>query len=120
MRASMAVLQAPLKVSITKYRPFLPPATWYRTLLTGTSRRLCRGSVDTALQPPGPAYGVKHLDCVQKPSTVKTQHVAPTDGRQPRQPRTTCSPPCLLYTSDAADEEDSGDLGRIRIFKQQK
>ena len=27
---------------------------------------------------------------------------------------------CLLYTSDAADEEDSGDLGGRRIFKKKK
>ena len=28
--------------------------------------------------------------------------------------------PCLLYTSDAADEEDSGDLGGRRINKKKK
>ena len=28
--------------------------------------------------------------------------------------------PCLLYTSDAADEEDSVDLGGRRIIKQKK
>ena len=27
---------------------------------------------------------------------------------------------CLLYTSDAADEEDSGDLGRRRNLKKKK
>ena len=27
---------------------------------------------------------------------------------------------CLLYTSDAADEEDSGDLGGCRIIKKKK
>ena len=27
---------------------------------------------------------------------------------------------CLLYTSDAADEEDSGDLGGIQIIKKKK
>ena len=27
---------------------------------------------------------------------------------------------CLLYTSDAADEEDSGDLGGPRIIKKKK
>ena len=27
---------------------------------------------------------------------------------------------CLLYTSDAADEEDSGDLGGRRILKKKK
>ena len=27
---------------------------------------------------------------------------------------------CLLYTSDAADEEDSGDLGGRRIHKKKK
>ena len=27
---------------------------------------------------------------------------------------------CLLYTSDAADEEDSGDLGGPRIHKKKK
>eukprot|EP00658_Telonema_sp_P-2_P026250 TRINITY_DN2058_c0_g1_i5.p1 TRINITY_DN2058_c0_g1~~TRINITY_DN2058_c0_g1_i5.p1 ORF type:complete len:109 (+),score=23.76 TRINITY_DN2058_c0_g1_i5:371-697(+) len=30
------------------------------------------------------------------------------------------SPPCLLYTSDAADEEDSVDLGGRRIIKKKK
>ena len=28
--------------------------------------------------------------------------------------------PCLLYTSDAADEEDSADLGGRRIIKKKK
>ena len=28
--------------------------------------------------------------------------------------------PCLLYTSDAADEEDSGDLGGRRTIKKKK
>ena len=28
--------------------------------------------------------------------------------------------PCLLYTSDAADEEDSVDLGGRRIIKKKK
>ena len=28
--------------------------------------------------------------------------------------------PCLLYTSDAADEEDSVDLGGRRILKKKK
>eukprot|EP00656_Telonema_subtile_P022640 TRINITY_DN23845_c0_g1_i2.p2 TRINITY_DN23845_c0_g1~~TRINITY_DN23845_c0_g1_i2.p2 ORF type:complete len:111 (-),score=23.34 TRINITY_DN23845_c0_g1_i2:26-358(-) len=27
---------------------------------------------------------------------------------------------CLLYTSDAADEEDSGDLGGRRLFRKKK
>src|SRR5664280_3694040 len=31
-----------------------------------------------------------------------------------------CSQPCLLYTSDAADEEDSVDLGGRRIIKKKK
>eukprot|EP00656_Telonema_subtile_P040764 TRINITY_DN45848_c0_g1_i1.p1 TRINITY_DN45848_c0_g1~~TRINITY_DN45848_c0_g1_i1.p1 ORF type:complete len:166 (-),score=37.93 TRINITY_DN45848_c0_g1_i1:55-552(-) len=30
------------------------------------------------------------------------------------------APPCLLYTSDAADEEDSVDLGGSRIIKKKK
>ena len=28
--------------------------------------------------------------------------------------------PCLLYTSDAADEEDSGVFGVLRFFKKKK
>src|SRR5664280_3823180 len=31
-----------------------------------------------------------------------------------------CTIPCLLYTSDAADEEDSVDLGGRRIIKKKK
>ena len=31
-----------------------------------------------------------------------------------------CPPGCLLYTSDAADEEDSVDLGGRRIIKKKK
>ena len=31
-----------------------------------------------------------------------------------------CLYPCLLYTSDAADEEDSVDLGGRRIIKNKK
>ena len=27
---------------------------------------------------------------------------------------------CLLYTSDAADEEDSGDFGGCRVIKKKK
>eukprot|EP00658_Telonema_sp_P-2_P007693 TRINITY_DN12864_c0_g1_i4.p1 TRINITY_DN12864_c0_g1~~TRINITY_DN12864_c0_g1_i4.p1 ORF type:complete len:132 (-),score=21.65 TRINITY_DN12864_c0_g1_i4:113-508(-) len=34
--------------------------------------------------------------------------------------RTTSWQPCLLYTSDAADEEDSVDLGGRRIIKKKK
>eukprot|EP00656_Telonema_subtile_P011720 TRINITY_DN15828_c0_g1_i2.p1 TRINITY_DN15828_c0_g1~~TRINITY_DN15828_c0_g1_i2.p1 ORF type:complete len:528 (+),score=133.55 TRINITY_DN15828_c0_g1_i2:168-1751(+) len=37
------------------------------------------------------------------------------DLSQPNSPA-----PCLLYTSDAADEEDSGDLGGRRIIKKKK
>src|SRR5665648_1202436 len=37
-----------------------------------------------------------------------------SDGRGPRFPDHV---PCLLYTSDAADEEDSVDLGGRRIIK---
>ncbi|CZS11599.1 hypothetical protein CDFC105_93858 [Clostridioides difficile] len=33
---------------------------------------------------------------------------------------TTENSACLLYTSDAADEEDSGDLGGRRIIKKKK
>src|SRR5674536_374671 len=46
-------------------------------------------------------------------------------ARTPCRPRQTSSPragdePCLLYTSDAADEEDSVDLGGRRIIKKKK
>src|SRR5664279_6480081 len=41
--------------------------------------------------------------------------LAPPAG--PHQPRLVVPPPCLLYTSDAADEEDSVDLGGRRIIK---
>src|SRR5664280_3612841 len=35
-------------------------------------------------------------------------------------PHGECPEPCLLYTSDAADEEDSVDLGGRRIIKKKK
>src|SRR5665648_1206962 len=40
------------------------------------------------------------------------RRATPTSGARPR--------PCLLYTSDAADEEDSVDLGGRRIIKKKK
>ena len=36
------------------------------------------------------------------------------------QPQTPSDQICLLYTSDAADEEDSVDLGGCRIIKKKK
>eukprot|EP00658_Telonema_sp_P-2_P079946 TRINITY_DN7869_c0_g1_i11.p1 TRINITY_DN7869_c0_g1~~TRINITY_DN7869_c0_g1_i11.p1 ORF type:complete len:118 (-),score=10.03 TRINITY_DN7869_c0_g1_i11:24-377(-) len=43
------------------------------------------------------------------------------DTRHPRHLATITSPTtCLLYTSDAADEEDSVDLGGRRIIKKKK
>src|SRR5664279_4275112 len=60
------------------------------------------------------------LDCRSHPCT---------DSRNPgRRPSCSCSArqasapaeDCLLYTSDAADEEDSVDLGGRRIIKKKK
>eukprot|EP00658_Telonema_sp_P-2_P047926 TRINITY_DN36484_c0_g1_i2.p1 TRINITY_DN36484_c0_g1~~TRINITY_DN36484_c0_g1_i2.p1 ORF type:complete len:108 (+),score=16.48 TRINITY_DN36484_c0_g1_i2:456-779(+) len=45
--------------------------------------------------------------------SIKVSH--PESGVPPRRART-----CLLYTSDAADEEDSVDLGGRRIIKKKK
>ena len=60
-----------------------------------------------------PILKTPHLDKLHSESVwLSDYHVAPT-----------CSPTraalitCLLYTSDGADEEDSGDLGGRRIIK---
>eukprot|EP00656_Telonema_subtile_P052198 TRINITY_DN7205_c0_g1_i9.p1 TRINITY_DN7205_c0_g1~~TRINITY_DN7205_c0_g1_i9.p1 ORF type:complete len:119 (-),score=18.37 TRINITY_DN7205_c0_g1_i9:25-381(-) len=42
------------------------------------------------------------------------------NGKEDPQNRTSSYIPCLLYTSDAADEEDSVDLGGRRIIKKKK
>src|SRR5664280_2992478 len=44
----------------------------------------------------------------------------PSPEAESNSPRTSCSKSCLLYTSDAADEEDSVDLGGRRIIKKKK
>ena len=46
---------------------------------------------------------------------------APVSGRRGQNGRSVgFPPPCLLYTSDAADERSSVDLGGRRIIKQKK
>src|SRR5665648_1072644 len=47
-----------------------------------------------------------------------TAQYVPIDEKHPKQPQSPYS--CLLYTSDAADEEDSVDLGGRRIIKKKK
>src|SRR5664279_6525430 len=57
------------------------------------------------------------LDCAGK--TVTVTHPS-GDIVQYRSPLAMPSTSCLLYTSDAADEEDSVDLGGRRIIKKKK
>eukprot|EP00658_Telonema_sp_P-2_P067650 TRINITY_DN56583_c0_g1_i1.p1 TRINITY_DN56583_c0_g1~~TRINITY_DN56583_c0_g1_i1.p1 ORF type:complete len:101 (-),score=16.13 TRINITY_DN56583_c0_g1_i1:45-347(-) len=66
--------------------------------------------------------------CPQGCTTVPRSSVPPADQCLPGSrgspypsadwchPRSLTSKSCLLYTSDAADEEDSGDLGGRRII----
>src|SRR5665648_531795 len=64
------------------------------------------------------------------PAGTRSRSGTPSPRRRPvpRTPPEPCPPPpapsgrapCLLYTSDAADEEDSVDLGGRRIIKKKK
>eukprot|EP00656_Telonema_subtile_P036512 TRINITY_DN4051_c0_g1_i1.p1 TRINITY_DN4051_c0_g1~~TRINITY_DN4051_c0_g1_i1.p1 ORF type:complete len:111 (-),score=12.80 TRINITY_DN4051_c0_g1_i1:24-356(-) len=68
---------------------------------------------------------VPHQDVIHLLATLTQLHEAqllvlamqvPPRGQQ----LDPCTCPCLLYTSDAADEEDSVDLGGRRITKKKK
>src|SRR5664280_3294307 len=52
---------------------------------------------------------VAHLECPDMRTPPPCQRLAPAVAARPGS--------CLLYTSDAADEEDSVDLGGRRIIK---
>eukprot|EP00658_Telonema_sp_P-2_P016360 TRINITY_DN16348_c0_g1_i2.p1 TRINITY_DN16348_c0_g1~~TRINITY_DN16348_c0_g1_i2.p1 ORF type:complete len:248 (+),score=34.36 TRINITY_DN16348_c0_g1_i2:62-805(+) len=55
------------------------------------------------------------------PSQSQTQHSPSISASSSKEATSnTHSNPCLLYTSDAADEEDSVDLGGRRIIKKKK
>ena len=65
--------------------------------------------------------------CIRDRSTTRTRHVCrcrrrPTDRRRGAQTHPGSDRPtgCLLYTSDAADERSSVDLGGRRIIKKKK
>src|SRR5664280_3216043 len=57
--------------------------------------------------------------CPMLISSVATSY-APVTFRHCRSSGGDHAPDCLLYTSDAADEEDSVDLGGRRIIKKKK
>eukprot|EP00658_Telonema_sp_P-2_P016463 TRINITY_DN16396_c0_g1_i1.p1 TRINITY_DN16396_c0_g1~~TRINITY_DN16396_c0_g1_i1.p1 ORF type:complete len:193 (+),score=14.85 TRINITY_DN16396_c0_g1_i1:346-924(+) len=56
------------------------------------------------------------LDCDLRPHESSHKHLHWIEGNTP----VLCVDTCLLYTSDAADEEDSVDLGGRRIIKKKK
>src|SRR5674536_372839 len=76
----------------------------YKRQSLGSPRPTCRCFAD------GPARAVRP----PWSATAAAGHLSSPAARSPR-PR--C---CLLYTSDAADEEDSVDLGGRRIIKKKK
>eukprot|EP00658_Telonema_sp_P-2_P035096 TRINITY_DN25572_c0_g1_i2.p1 TRINITY_DN25572_c0_g1~~TRINITY_DN25572_c0_g1_i2.p1 ORF type:complete len:112 (-),score=34.46 TRINITY_DN25572_c0_g1_i2:11-346(-) len=63
-------------------------------------------------------------DSHQSSSPSAASHDVYSNSRQPslphQEPFETPQSTCLLYTSDAADEEDSVDLGGCRIIKKKK
>eukprot|EP00658_Telonema_sp_P-2_P046155 TRINITY_DN3426_c0_g3_i3.p1 TRINITY_DN3426_c0_g3~~TRINITY_DN3426_c0_g3_i3.p1 ORF type:complete len:233 (-),score=31.59 TRINITY_DN3426_c0_g3_i3:96-794(-) len=77
--------------------------------------------------PGGVVTGVNHRPPA-RPRVVEVRHIhdlavrveADTRPVQVRPRVLAHVPPCLLYTSDAADEEDSVDLGGRRIIKKKK
>ena len=50
----------------------------------------------------------------------RPQHIQQPAADLPVGARVALGPPCLLYTSDAADERSSVDLGGRRIIKKKK
>eukprot|EP00656_Telonema_subtile_P007098 TRINITY_DN13320_c0_g1_i2.p1 TRINITY_DN13320_c0_g1~~TRINITY_DN13320_c0_g1_i2.p1 ORF type:complete len:137 (+),score=18.19 TRINITY_DN13320_c0_g1_i2:96-506(+) len=60
------------------------------------------------------AASLEHLACLQPP--LQDSSLKPPAGIGPM----AGAKSCLLYTSDAADEEDSVDLGGRRIIKKKK
>eukprot|EP00658_Telonema_sp_P-2_P084613 TRINITY_DN943_c0_g1_i16.p1 TRINITY_DN943_c0_g1~~TRINITY_DN943_c0_g1_i16.p1 ORF type:complete len:105 (+),score=32.99 TRINITY_DN943_c0_g1_i16:52-366(+) len=71
------------------------------------------------------AYKKKHLGTALKcnpfgGSSHAKGIVTEKVGIEAKQPNSAIRKSCLLYTSDAADEEDSVDLGGRRIIKKKK
>eukprot|EP00658_Telonema_sp_P-2_P082622 TRINITY_DN8766_c0_g3_i4.p1 TRINITY_DN8766_c0_g3~~TRINITY_DN8766_c0_g3_i4.p1 ORF type:complete len:140 (+),score=29.75 TRINITY_DN8766_c0_g3_i4:950-1369(+) len=70
-----------------------------------------------------PAVFIKHLECLREDIYLLGRELFIRNLEphfQDEQPPYSALIPCLLYTSDAADEEDSGDLGGRRIIKKKK
>src|SRR5674536_403833 len=93
--------------------------------LGAVSSRLCPSASSTGVSSAGPRMSRGDLNLLVVRPQVGGVHVARTSFRfccpssargAARQP----VHPCLLYTSDAADEEDSVDLGGRRIIKKKK
>eukprot|EP00658_Telonema_sp_P-2_P014013 TRINITY_DN15313_c0_g1_i3.p1 TRINITY_DN15313_c0_g1~~TRINITY_DN15313_c0_g1_i3.p1 ORF type:complete len:296 (-),score=83.17 TRINITY_DN15313_c0_g1_i3:86-973(-) len=90
--------------------PMCPPSTMVHEV---QQARLCAESDRLVI-----SYSVQSLDVPYGTYfTVETKHVFSPILKETPNPNPN---PCLLYTSDAADEEDSVDLGGRRIIKKKK
>ena len=64
---------------------------------------------------------IRDSDCVDQEVDLHDRHAEDTRSHQDEHLSHLCQPrTCLLYTSDAADERSSVDLGGRRIIKKQK
>src|SRR5674536_219501 len=78
----------------------------------GAGHGVARGPTE---RPDGLAQGLRRAGF----RLLHQLHLSQGPGAR-RQPPQRTAVPCLLYTSDAADEEDSVDLGGRRIIKKKK
>ena len=68
----------------------------------------------------GDVYKRQAYSLAARAAGLRSHLFSPLYSRNFAKPMTTPSTPCLLYTSDAADERSSVDLGGRRIIKKKK
>src|SRR5664280_1602310 len=85
--------------------------SWYRLCDYQRQATTWHGDVDRAARPADPdCWLQRRRICPPRPLSDRKPYARSGDGQENRRA-------CLLYTSDAADEEDSVDLGGRRIIK---
>src|SRR5674536_234237 len=101
-----------------------PPAKWLtRPTPSGVPSSSVSGKPSTLRSQPMPAHSSRMAPCTSCAPVAGDQYIDPPSKCCPAPPATGNSDAvgqpnnCLLYTSDAADEEDSVDLGGRRIIK---
>src|SRR5674536_266035 len=93
------------------------------TPVTSSTKHIDSGSSSSPASTRQPLTGIQENRCWL---IARSSPARPSMSAKSTNPRTNAAPAarqastCLLYTSDAADEEDSVDLGGRRIIKKKK